>query len=1018
LKLTQTSIVLSKVSISSLFVHVNYKKKQASHFNNTMMPNKKKTNYESKGFVRRIAGSIFSSRGGGGGISGSADDGGISHIPVMMLASTIGKGGSDGNSNKWRPRKKQFERLDVEDEEDSFLAEGNHWMGIKSVESTESDAGEYKRAILYERKTAALKQTIMASTGASNDVHYNLTSNSSGKKRDLSDFNIKPPTKDTTTNRVGSVSKKKISKRIPSNAQSCVMASNGQSLKNSFLPVHSTMVSTNRFDQGQNVSHGTIDDNYFGSSSGTHQYHKVGGDDSSRHTASSNTTGSSKHTRPSLHHPSYNTVTSDPSDFFSKDVVTTLTQQNLARLAATSAAQGTIPEEHRRYGAVRDNSERSNSRTKFYQFAIDEDKESTVVESNVLPLTSYGEDDDKLFGEAAVGSYDEEEENSDDDASELYGSIATKETRIQIRSPTASKSFTDGHNISYAEIVKNDSFFENAFADSKHTDTVVEDDDDTFADLIQSKKKSKHSDRNAIFDFPELDPNDDHFFSPKIQETTLPQGERLASSYGRQPSAQSLAYSPSPRHHRNVPEGGKLLPPPATRPRDARLPLSPLSNVKLAAGKSHPSLFIPRLPSTTNRGANDDLPMFGAKVEGRERKPDPDESWINVAQDKTSKKQFIHQSMIKKPDPYSQFNATFGTVSSKTLLIDNSTSTKKQRRDPSISSSCHMTDGFEDPNTSDLFIKNNDLSDPFVSMEDDWGFDENVAPKVANVPDKCTTKTNLGMKTISKNYINGDGPSWESTVKKPNLMGFPSNGKRTPVAVNDEFVDIDSSSEDEEDIDGNNGNDDDSFNSVALWERSSAAVPMGIQSFPKDSSTRSNAVESRNFHSNSLSSRSGSDRSARSRVVHGRCMAKADAINADCADDTASVGKVSASGSYTKPLALPSNAIMASMLFRAHYDSDKTTVEKKIKAKEEEHVKYQKSRRGDIPDAVLADHDYMTTISSFSDGTMGFQEAWKKPSRDLLDYFSKARALDMESKRYLQSHQVHNVKNATPLFEA
>lgn len=970
---------------------------------NTMMSNKKKTNYESKGFVRRIAGSIFSSRGGGGGgISGGGDVGG------GVLSSSIGKGGGDGN-NKWRPRKKQFERLDVDDEDvDSFLAEKNSWVAIKSVESTESDAGEYKRAILYERKTVALKHQIVAST-STNNLRYNPTSTKDGTKRDISNFNIKPPTKDTTTNRMGSVGKTKTSKHIQSDEQHPVVAIKDRSMKDPYSSINSNMTSADRMEHGYNGPHGTNNDDDFFSNSNSRS-HKHTDDESSRETSSSNITGSSKQARPSSHHPSYNTVSSDPSDFFSKDAVTTLTQQNLARMAAISAAHGTIPEEHRRYGVM-------NSRNKFYQFAIDEDKESTVVESNVLPLQSYGDDDGQLFGEAAMSNYDDdEEEDSDDDDSERDGSFATKGTRIQKRSPAAPTSFAESRNLSH---------------DAKQNDDVVQNDDDTFADLIRSKNISKHSDRNDIFDFPELETDEDNFFSQNIQDTTPPhQVERVAASYGRQPSTQSLSYSPSPKHHhRKVPEGIKLRPPPVTRrfTRDGRLPLSPLSNVKLARAKSNPSLFIPRLPSTTTTGASDEFPAFRTKVEGKERKPDPDESWFDVSQAKTSKRQFHQQNMIKKPDPYSKFNA-FGTFSSKTLVADGSTITKKQKRDPSMSSPFELTGGFENSDNSDPFNTNTEESDPFASMGDEWGFEENVAPQTTNVPVKGNnTKANIGM-TLPKKTLNGDGPNGESIVKQPRLVGLASKDKRTAVVVNDEMVDIDSSSEDEEDQDSNKGDDDDdddSFDSVGLWEKSSSAVPMGIQDFPKDSSrslsTRSNGAESKSFQSerqniNSLQTRTGLSRPASSNF-HGRGMGRTEHNNTDY-DDNASVGKGSTSGSYAKPLALPSNAIMASMLFRTHYDNDKTTVERKIKAKEEEHVKYQKSRRGDIPDAVLADNnDYMTTISSFSDGTTTFQEAWRKPSRDLLDYFSKARALDMESKKYLQSHQVHSVKNA-PLFEA
>jgi hypothetical protein len=122
-----------------------------------------------------------------------------------------------------------------------------------------------------------------------------------------------------------------------------------------------------------------------------------------------------------------------------------------------------------------------------------------------------------------------------------------------------------------------------------------------------------------------------------------------------------------------------------------------------------------------------------------------------------------------------------------------------------------------------------------------------------------------------------------------------------------------------------------------------------------------------------------------------------------------------AEGSFTKPLGFPSNAIMASMLFRTHYNIDQQDVEKKIKAKEEENTKNKKARRDDIPDAIHADYDYMTNVSSFSEETFHFQETWRKPSRDLLDYFSKDRKMRVDTGERLERQRA---KAKAALFEA
>eukprot|EP00536_Pseudo-nitzschia_multiseries_P013110 jgi/Psemu1/290687/fgenesh1_pg.541_\ len=105
----------------------------------------------------------------------------------------------------------------------------------------------------------------------------------------------------------------------------------------------------------------------------------------------------------------------------------------------------------------------------------------------------------------------------------------------------------------------------------------------------------------------------------------------------------------------------------------------------------------------------------------------------------------------------------------------------------------------------------------------------------------------------------------------------------------------------------------------------------------------------------------------------------------------------SSSGSYTKPLALPSNAIVGSMLFRTHHDIDQNDVEEKLNKFDEENSKEKEIRHlhGDIPDSVHADSDHMTTVSSFSDATSAYlYDSWRKPTRDLTSHFSSARALD------------------------
>ena len=79
---------------------------------------KKKTNYENKGFVRQLAGSIFSNEKGTGKFRGK-------------------------NETKWRPRKNLFERLDAKD---GFEISNTYSFSV------ESDTGEYKREIMSGQK--------------------------------------------------------------------------------------------------------------------------------------------------------------------------------------------------------------------------------------------------------------------------------------------------------------------------------------------------------------------------------------------------------------------------------------------------------------------------------------------------------------------------------------------------------------------------------------------------------------------------------------------------------------------------------------------------------------------------------------------------------------------------------------------------------------------------------------------------------------------------------------------------
>jgi hypothetical protein len=127
-------------------------------------------------------------------------------------------------------------------------------------------------------------------------------------------------------------------------------------------------------------------------------------------------------------------------------------------------------------------------------------------------------------------------------------------------------------------------------------------------------------------------------------------------------------------------------------------------------------------------------------------------------------------------------------------------------------------------------------------------------------------------------------------------------------------------------------------------------------------------------------------------------------------NDEGSMGKNSMSSvSFTKPLGVPNNAIMASMLFRRHFSDDAQIVEEKLKAKEQEY-KPDRDRAG-IPRSIQA-LDGLSCVSSFSEDTAAQIAAWRKPTRDLLEHFSRSHRPDYTDKMHSQSN------NESELFEA
>jgi len=364
--------------------------------------------------------------------------------------------------------------------------------------------------------------------------------------------------------------------------------------------------------------------------------------------------------------------------------------------------------------------------------------------------------------------------------------------------------------------------------------------------------------------------------------------------------------------------------------------LSPLNNLKPSGARTGSNngnqMFSP--PQSRQGSGTDGFPIF----EQSGKNPDLAEEWTAFQTIERA------QVQIQDHDP---------TVSEKVEAWE------RQRRDPSMSSvfDCPIAEPFSSHSKKTWNPQQSFPEQSFPLEKDEGSMKENAGHR----------ENRRGYQNyVPKDNTGKRGIYTEKTTNRNAGMGFSSD------------------SEEDSDVD------DDSFDSVALWEKPGRTI--GIQNFHKAKRVSS---------SGSLGS--SSIRSYGSQPNHSEDF-----------KSVGSFGNVSASGSYTKPLGLPSNAIMASMLFRTHYNIDQQDVENKIKAKEEEYSKDQKNRRGDIPDNVHADYDYMSNVSSFSEETTTFHDAWRKPSRDLLDYFSRARTMEVDTKKRLEAQRA----KAKTLFEA
>jgi hypothetical protein len=815
----------------------------------------KKTSYESPGFVRRLLkkGSSFKSLSGGESLNDS-----------FTTGNSIGRfGNSEGN--KWRPRKNKFELLDCDDD-DSLSAlkfdNSSSWNTENAFSSAESQIQEYKQGIMFEQKIPTQKKTP-------------VKMRCMDRKRELTP--IKPPCNDTSEIRAPTSSAKKAPEK--KQRQEAEWDSNNRQDDLNFSKSNETAASDDPFFKPTTDSFGF----------------KIKNNAKKPSVISRNS--------------SYNSVVSDQTDFFSKEQTTQLTTNNLAKM---DSALDTITNSTPKNNSTTNGLEKLVKERKFYQFAIDEDRASTVVESTIQLPADYPDGnysiDEISCDETSQGTRIQHQRSSltsqeKEQPSKGDSDFFPKNTKIITTSETAQDILaTSSHSRKHASEVKEfDAFFPSDIGaekgKGKKFDTFFPPSigkDSFFPDFGGTKETTQHISPQAETDASSFGGSD--YFDPRHMSTN-------SLKHG---SAKSLAYSVSPSHTKKSDVVAQT----------SRQPLT-LKNPQTDSGKKK------------NKS-------FQANVVPK--KFDQDNEWI-VSEN------------VGEQEANFQFDDVFARPSS-----------SKKKRHSSISSS-------------------------------------NVQPPPANhfeaSPNKVSAKENFSMKPNRHEDLDNN---WGINQNKQ--QQYQQILRRDDQPIRKSVYDQDFDSDE----------DDDGFDDVGQWERP-APTSIGRGVYGSQNSINRARI--------TRQSQESFNRQSRNQYID------------DDDDDDArsasgfSVGKVSrssASGSRTKPLAMPSNAIVASMLFQTQYDIDQNDVENKINAFEQENSRQRRVRtsQGGIPDAVNTDEDYMTTVSSFSEGTSAYlqQDTWRKPSRDLLNHFTSARALDMDYRQRPLVRTSRIVEQRQGLYEA
>jgi len=793
----------------------------------------KKINYESQGFVRRLLkkGSSFRSLSRGESLNDSFTGG----------SSSIGRFGNSEGS-KWRPRKNKFELLDCDDDESLHYDNSSSWNTENATSSMEIEMQEYKQGIMFEQKITTLKKTP-------------LKMRRMDRKRELTP--IKPPCNDTSEIRALTSSTKKAPQK--KQRQEAEWSSNNRKDSMDFSTINETAAS---------------DDPFFAPTTDPFGFE-----------IKNNAKKPSVISRNS----SYNSVVSNPKDFSSKEQTTRrLTTDNLVKMDSTL---DTITNSTPKKNSTTNGLEKLVKERKFYQFAVDEDKASTVVESTIQLPADYPD-----------GNYSIDEISCDETSQGTRIQHTEFDTKIITTSETAQDILaTSSHSRKHAiEVKEFDAFFPSDIGAEKGKVEKFDEffppsigKDSFFPDFAGEKETTQHIPK-AETDISSFG-GSDYFMSTN------------SLKYGSA-SIKSLAYSVSPAHKKKSAVVAQAY---SVSPAHKKK-----SDVVAQAGRQP-------------------LTLKNSRTSGGKKMKDNE--WI------------VSES-VREQEANLQFDEAFARPPS-----------SKKKRHSSISSS-----NYQPP-----------PADPFE------------AP-----PKKVSAKENFSVKPNRHEDLDNNWGTNQNKQQQKHQQILRRADKLIRKSVYDQDFDSDE--------------DDDGFDDVAHWERP-APTSIGRGVYASERSINRARV--------TRHSQESYNRQSRNQYIDDN---DDDAISAS-GFSVGAVSRASGAGSRSKPLGMPSNAIVASMLFQTQYDIDQNDVENKINAFDQENSRQRRIRtsQGGIPDAVSMDDDHMTTVSSFSDATSAYmQESWRKPSRDLLNHFTSARAIDMD---YRQRPQVRTSRMVEPrqgLYEA